>query len=288
MAIESATTSPSNSATGTRSCPLSSRIAERSAASWSTHVTARPCGPRRARRARRSWRRGCGGRAARASQARRARPSQEGLLHERGQLRVPAGAGWAPSPARASASHGPSRRRSSTTGTYGTRRDGARLGEALRAGRDPRGVARRRRPAAARPRARAAPAPLRGRGPRRARGRRRRAGPAPGPTSTVASLAPKEKTTRQSAPGAIRGRASTAHLATTATDGSRAHAEVVGRQRDVRGPRRHGDAPDPAEPVRNHPRRRRRSRRKQDAEIGQGVSGRGGRGRRRRSSSART
>ena len=41
------------------------------------------------------------------------------------------------------------------------------------------------------------------------------------PTSIVASLAPNEKTTRLSAPGAIRGRASTAHLATTATDGSR-------------------------------------------------------------------
>ena len=42
MAIESATTSPSNSATGTRSCPLSARIAERSAASWSTQVTGTP------------------------------------------------------------------------------------------------------------------------------------------------------------------------------------------------------------------------------------------------------
>ena len=37
MLGESASTSPSSSTTGTRSCPLTARIEERSAGSWSTY-----------------------------------------------------------------------------------------------------------------------------------------------------------------------------------------------------------------------------------------------------------
>ena len=173
----------------------------------------------------------------------------------------PPAPGWAPSPAPASASHGPSRRRSSTTGTYGTRRDGARLGEALRAAPRSARCGPGRRPAAARPRARAAPAPLRGRGPRRARARRRRAGPAPGRPRPLRRW--RRRRTRRGSPRRARS-AAAPRRPTWRRPPPTARAARRGCRPSAGCPRpttpRPRVRPSRARP--DHPRRRRRSRRR--------------------------